>query len=106
YVGPKISFVRVRPKQTLFEQGDPADALYFVRLGHVRVGVLKFGAEAKVLSRGRGAIIGEIGLLGWSRKDINRGVDEIDDALKRTLERAGDNLSDAIPAGGRTATCS
>ncbi len=62
YLSPRISFVRVSPGQILFEQGDRANALYFVRLGHVRVGLLKFGAEAKVLSRGPGAIIGEIGL--------------------------------------------
>ncbi len=106
YLSPRISFVRVSPGQILFEQGDRANALFFVRLGHVRVGLLKFGAEAKVLSRGPGAIIGEIGLLGLSRKDISRSVEEIDDAVKRSLESASGSLSDAIPAGARTATCS
>ena len=106
FVKPRISFVRVRPGQTLFEQGDRANALYFVRLGHVRVGLLRNGAEAKVLSRGPGAIIGEIGLLGLSRKDINRSADEIDSAVERALKGAGDDLGNALPAGARTATCS
>ena len=38
YLQPRISFVRVTPGQTLFNQGDVANALYFVRLGHVRIG--------------------------------------------------------------------
>jgi Fe-S-cluster-containing hydrogenase component 2/CRP-like cAMP-binding protein len=106
YLRPRISFVRVSPGQAMFEQGDVANALYFVRLGHVRVGLRLYEAEAKVLTRGPGAIIGEIGLLGLSTQDINKSVDEVNDAFRRALEQAGDDLGRAIPAGTRSATCS
>jgi Fe-S-cluster-containing hydrogenase component 2 len=106
YIRTRISFVRVRPGQVLFEQGAEADALYFVRLGHIRVGLRRFEAEAKVLSRGPGAVIGEIALLGLSRKDILKTEAEIDADLARALESAGGNLNAAIRPGKRTATCS
>src|SRR5262249_44764575 len=48
YLRPRLSFVRVSPGQTLFRQGDRANALYLVRLGHVRVGVRRFGKETGV----------------------------------------------------------
>ena len=105
YVRPRISFVRVSPGQTLFEQGDRATALYFVRLGNVRVGLRQFGAEARVFSRGPGAILGEIGLLGLSQTDLRRTADEVDADLAQALA-AGEDLGAAVPAGLRTATCS
>ena len=106
FVRPRVTFVRVSPGRTLFEQGDRANALYFVRLGNIRVGLRRFGREAKVLSRGPGAIIGEIGVLGLSREDIGKSVDEVDNALAAALAAAGDDLNAAVPAGTRTATCS
>lgn len=106
YVRPRVSFVRVSPGRSLFQQGDVANALYFVRLGHIRVGLRRYGGEAKVLSRGPGAIIGEIGLLGLSREDITKTADEVDDEITQALALAGGDLSAAVPAGTRTATCS
>ena len=106
YLQPRISFVRVSPGRTLFEQDDPADAIYFVRLGHVRIGTRLHGAEARVLTRGPGSIIGEIGLLGLSAQDSRNGVDEVDSAMIRALTQANGDLSEAIRPGVRSATCS
>jgi Fe-S-cluster-containing hydrogenase component 2 len=102
----RLSFVRVSPGQVLFEQGDRADALYLIRLGHVRIGVIRYHHEARVLSRGPGSIFGEIGLLALSSNDVRKTVDQVDAVLKDALERAGNDLSSAIPSGIRTATCS
>jgi len=105
YLRPLIRFVRVSPGQTLFHQGDVADSLYIVRLGNVRVGLRRFEGEMKVISRGPGSIIGEIGLLGFTAADARRDVDEADRAAKAALERGGADPGAAIPAGQRTATC-
>lgn len=106
YLRHRITFVRAMPGQTLFEQGDPVTDLYLIRLGHVRVGVRRFDKESKVLSCGPGAMLGEIGLLAFSPRDVGRMVDEAEHDLQAALERAGSDLSNAFPAGRRTATCS
>ena len=105
YLQPRISFVRVSPGQSLFEQGDLANAVYFVRLGHVRVGISSGGIETKVVTYGPGAVIGEIGLLGLSSRDSRRSVDEVDAAVSQALAAANGELSRAIPAGVRAAAC-
>ncbi|MEA3186285.1 MAG: hypothetical protein QOD99_115 [Chthoniobacter sp.] len=106
YLRQRISFVRVGPGQVLFRQGDRVNDLYLVRLGHVRIGIQRYGSEAKVLSRGPGTVLGEIGLLAFSHDDALKSVDEADAAIQAALDRAGANVSDAIPAGVRSATCS
>jgi Fe-S-cluster-containing hydrogenase component 2/CRP-like cAMP-binding protein len=106
YLRDRLSFVRVRPGQTLFRQGDPVNDLYLVRLGYVRVSVRQFEDEARVLSLGPGTILGEIGLLEFSQEDISKTVDEADLELKEALERAGDDSANTLRAGKRTATCS
>jgi Fe-S-cluster-containing hydrogenase component 2 len=106
YLRPRISFVRVNPGQAVFRQGDTANAMYLVRLGHVRIGIQRYGAEAKVLSRGPGTILGEIGLLALAPEDARKKTDEVDRALAAALEQAGSDITRAVPAGERTATCS
>jgi Fe-S-cluster-containing hydrogenase component 2 len=106
YLRPLLTFVRVNPGRTLFEQNDPADFMYLIRLGHVRVGVRRFGKEARVLSRGPGTILGEIGLLAISREDLRRTVEEMDRDLATVLDVAGNDLAGAVRKGRRTATCS
>ncbi len=106
YLRGRLSFVRVRPGQVLFRQGEAANDLYLVRLGHVRVGVQRYNNEVRVLSRGPGTIFGEIGLLGLSTNDAAKTPEQVDAALRTALENAGDDLAQAIPAGVRTATCS
>ena len=102
----RISFIRVRPGQVLFRQGDRANNLYLIRLGHVRVGVQRYQNEVRVLTRGPGTIFGEIGLFPLSPKDRGKSAEEIDRALKATFDNAGADLAQAIPTGLRTATCS
>ncbi len=106
YLRDRLSFVRVSPGQVLFRQGEPANDLYLIRLGHVRVGVHRYNNEVRVLTRGPGTIFGEIGLLGLLPEDAAKTAEQIDGALKLALERSGDNLAQAIPNGVRTATCS
>ena len=106
FLRPRITFVRVTPGRDLFRQGDEADAMYFVRLGHVRIGVFKHGRETKVLSASPGSVVGEIGLLALSPDDVRRTVDEVDGMLTQKLDAAGQTLTDSIPAGRRMATCS
>ena len=106
YLRQRLSFVRVRPGQTLFRQGDRVNDLYLVRLGYIRIGVRRFESEARILSRGPGTILGEIGLLAFSPQDISRTDDEADLAVREAIERAGDDLANALPAGVRSATVS
>jgi CRP-like cAMP-binding protein len=106
YLRARLSFVRVSPGQVLFRQGETANDLYLVRLGHVRVGVQRYNNEVRVLSRGPGTIFGEIGLLGLSANDASKTPEQVDAALRSALDAAGDHLTDAIPAGVRAATCS
>lgn len=106
YLRSRLSFVRVSPGQVLFRQGEPANDLYLVRLGHVRVGVHRYNNEVRVLTRGPGTIFGEIGLLALSPQDVAKSAEQVDAALTRSLENAGENPLQAIPTGVRTATCS
>ncbi len=106
YLRQRVSFVRVSPGQTIFEQGDEVNSLFLVRLGYVRIGIQRFQKESKVLSRGPGTILGEIGLLALSAEDVRKSVDNVDEVIKAALANAGEDLSEAIPAGVRTATCS
>ncbi len=102
---PRISFVRVSPGQKVFEQGDRANALYLVRLGHIGIGKVTFGSAGKAFSRGPGTIIGEIGLLGLGRQDLRRSIDEVNDSIGQALAKANGDIGRAVPAGLRTATC-
>lgn len=105
FLRPRITFARVRPGQPLFEQGDVANALYFIRIGHVRIGRRLYGTEAKVLSRGPGTVLGEVSLLGLTVKDTARTAEEVSASLQKALEDAGGDLGKAIPAGFRSSTC-
>jgi Fe-S-cluster-containing hydrogenase component 2 len=106
YLRQRLTFVRVQAGQTLFREGETATRLYLVRLGHVRIGVQQHGKEAKVVTKGPGTILGEIGLLALSLDDERKTVEEIDWALKRKLDQAGDDLAAVLPPGVRSATCS
>jgi CRP/FNR family transcriptional regulator, cyclic AMP receptor protein len=49
-----------RPKQAVFSQGDPADAVFYIRQGKVRLSVLsKQGKEATIALLGSGDFLGE-----------------------------------------------
>jgi len=51
---------RYRPKQAVFSQGDPADAVFYIQEGRVRLSVLsKQGKEATIALLGPGEFLGE-----------------------------------------------
>jgi Fe-S-cluster-containing hydrogenase component 2 len=106
FLRARISFLRVTPGQILFRQGEPANDFFLIRLGHVRVGVRRYNDEVRVLTRGPGSIVGEIGLLALSPRDAEKTAGQIDTALQSTLEQAGENAAAVIPTGVRSATCS
>jgi Fe-S-cluster-containing hydrogenase component 2 len=67
--------------------------------------VARFGKEGRVVSRGPGTILGEISLLGLSDRDADRSQEDAEHHLLELFDRAGDDLSNALPAGFQTATC-
>lgn len=105
YLRQRLSFVRVQPGQTLFEAGEIATHLYFIRLGHVRVTVFEHGRPGKIVSSGPGTVLGEIGLLALGSDDDGKTVEEVDSEVKHALDRAGDDLTNIFAPGVRTATC-
>ena len=59
-VGPGRTVHQYRPKQAIFSQGDPADAVFYVQAGRVRLTVLsKQGKEATLALLGTGDFLGE-----------------------------------------------
>ena len=81
--------------------------MYLIRLGHVRVGIIRYGREATVFYRAPGTVIGEIGLLTISPDKAEQSAEEVDRSLRDILRDADEeNLSGAFPMGQRTATCS
>jgi len=106
YLRQRISFARVNPGQTIFRQGDRASDFFLIRMGHIRVSVARYGNEAAhVLSRGPGTTLGEISLLGLSQNDVNRTEEEADRYIQDLFNRAQGDLTEALPAGFATATC-
>jgi CRP-like cAMP-binding protein/NAD-dependent dihydropyrimidine dehydrogenase PreA subunit len=105
FLRPLLSFVHVNPRQTIFKQGDWAENIYFIRLGHVRVDVDPSGPSASLVHRGPGTVIGEIGLLAITPQDLGKNADVIDAELASALDCRPEELTGNLPAGRRTATC-
>jgi CRP-like cAMP-binding protein/Fe-S-cluster-containing hydrogenase component 2 len=87
YLRDKVELVRVDPGQTIFQQGEPADHFYMIRLGFVKVSRSYAGQERVLNYLGPGTHFGEIGM----------------------LSRLSDLLAGRVPPGFcglRTATCS
>jgi Fe-S-cluster-containing hydrogenase component 2/CRP-like cAMP-binding protein len=99
FLRPRLSFVRVSPGQTIFRQGDWADFLYIVRLGHVHVTVVRPNRTDMTLDVGPGVTLGEIGLLALSPDDIGKTPEAIDVSISEAL------AAGPVPAGRRSATC-
>lgn len=78
----KVELRRLNPGEVIFEQGDPADDFYLVRVGFVKVAQDYRGETHVVAYIGPGGYFGEIGLLS-NLPEISR----------------------LAPAGIRTATC-
>ena len=63
-LGKRVTLVAYSPGEVIFRQGDPADALYLVRMGHVKVYEEVDGRPGQALNYlTRGQCFGELGLL-------------------------------------------
>jgi CRP/FNR family transcriptional regulator, cyclic AMP receptor protein len=59
-VGVGKALCHYKPKQTVFSQGEPADAVFYIQEGRVRVSVVsKQGKEANIALLGSGDFLGE-----------------------------------------------
>src|SRR5665213_1966958 len=85
FLRPRLAFVRVNPRQPIFNQGDWGDYFYMVRLGSVRVTLKIPGREPILYYCGPGAEIGEIALLALSPDDKGKSVDEVNNAMGAVL---------------------
>ena len=106
FIGPHLEFVRVSPEQTIFRQGDRADYLYLIRLGHVRVASRRNGYGESLFCLGPGTVFGEAAMLSISNGHASQSVDEVSNDLGDILNRAQGHLSGSLAAGRRSATCS
>src|SRR5262252_6658588 len=59
-----VELIRYAPGQVIVRQGDPADSLYLVRIGFVKINEEYPGGELVLAYLSRGDYFGEIGLLG------------------------------------------
>lgn len=63
--------VALAPGEWLFRQGEPADAVYVVRLGHLEVLQADEGTEVPINTLTRGAVLGELALLSDSTRSAS-----------------------------------
>jgi Fe-S-cluster-containing hydrogenase component 2 len=106
FLRPKLTFVRVSPKQIIYQQGDWADNMYLIRLGHVRVEVMQGKTSVTVLYLAPGTLIGEIGLLAITPEDAVKTVDQVVRELELAMEGVSpEDLPSMLPSGQRTAAC-
>ena len=60
--------VQLKPKQTFFSQGDPADSIFYLQKGRAKLTVVsKNGKEATITLLSAGDFVGEesIAAIGW-----------------------------------------
>ena len=75
----KKNFVFNEEKATIFKQGDPADAVYIVRIGFVKVSKQFPGGEMVLSYLSRGNYFGEMALLGGvARSATCRAIDHLE----------------------------
>ena len=96
-IGQALEWVTVRRGERLFAQGDPADSLYVIVHGLLRVVVSGEDGEVVVNELGRGDTVGEMGLL--SGEPRSAGVIAVrDSALCCFSKPAFDRLVEQHPA--------
>ncbi|MDP6502713.1 MAG: cyclic nucleotide-binding domain-containing protein [Planctomycetota bacterium] len=75
----KVELIRYEPGETVFSEGDPADALYIVRLGFVQVMKSFPGGDLTLAYLHKGTYFGEMGLLGeMVRTATCRALDHVE----------------------------
>ncbi|MCK6472605.1 MAG: cyclic nucleotide-binding domain-containing protein [Planctomycetes bacterium] len=65
----RVDLVFYEPGQTIFKQGDKADAFYLIRLGTVKVSQQHPGGDLVLAYLGSGELFGEMGLLQSGLRD-------------------------------------
>jgi len=68
YLRSRVELLRYAPGETIFRQGDDADAFYLVRIGFVKVSERHPGGDFVLAYLSKGSYFGEIGLLGQSKR--------------------------------------
>jgi NTE family protein/lysophospholipid hydrolase len=98
--GDELEIIRLRAGETLFRQGDPADAVYAVRTG--RVSVTLTGAdevERLVAEVGPDGVVGELGLMAGRVRSARVSALEDSQLLKlpgTTFERIVENSPEVL----------
>jgi CRP/FNR family transcriptional regulator, cyclic AMP receptor protein len=86
--GDKRAILRCRKNKTIFSQGDPADAIFYVRNGRVKLTVIsKHGKEAVIAILGAGDFVGE-GCLAGQPVRMSTATALAESSILR-LEKAG-----------------
>jgi CRP-like cAMP-binding protein/Fe-S-cluster-containing hydrogenase component 2 len=88
FLRDRVELLQVGPGRVIFRQGDPADHMYLVRLGFVKIAQTYRGEERVLDYLGPGANFGEIGL------------------LSKISDRIASRYPTGLLSGIRTATCS
>ena len=63
FLKDRVTLLHLEPGQTVFRQGESADAFYMVRIGHVKVSMSQEGSERVLTYLGPDKHFGEIGLV-------------------------------------------
>ena len=63
FLQDRVTLLNLEPGQTIFRQGESADAFYMVRIGHVKVSMTQGGSEQVLSYLGPDKHFGEIGLI-------------------------------------------
>lgn len=112
FLKDKLTFVRVDRGREIFKQGEFAEYMDLIRLGHVQVAIEGKGREPTILFRGPGAVIGEMGLLALALPDVPHDDAAVKALIAELTRKIGEDLnaatdlSAALPCGQRNATCS
>jgi CRP-like cAMP-binding protein/Pyruvate/2-oxoacid:ferredoxin oxidoreductase delta subunit len=80
YLRTRVQLVGYEPGAVIFKQGEPADAFYLVRMGHVKVIENYADGQSMVLSYlSRSQFFGEIGLLGNTERTATcQAIDHVE----------------------------
>jgi CRP-like cAMP-binding protein/Fe-S-cluster-containing hydrogenase component 2 len=88
-----VELVRVPAGEAIFHEGDPADAMYIIRIGQVKVSQRTAGGERTLAYLTRSDCFGETGLLGKvARNATCRAVDHPIEAGGKRLKGTGVEL--------------
>jgi Fe-S-cluster-containing hydrogenase component 2 len=79
FVKPRVELVTFAPDTTIYAEGDPADAIYLVRLGFVKVSQKAPGGDVVLAYVGPGQHFGETGVVGdGARAATVRALDHVE----------------------------